>query len=383
MALHFDAQEFEDRKNRLLAEMKTAKYDAMLLFAQESMYWLTGYDTFGFCFFQCMIVEKTGEVTLLTRSADLRQARHTSNVETIVVWEDRAQANPARELRDLLSDRDLLGARIGVEYDTPGLTAFNGRRIDDALSTFATLDDASTLVTRLRAIKSDAEIAYVRKAGALADDALTAAVPLIKRDADESMILAAMQGAVFEGGGDYAGNEFIIGSGEDALLCRYKSGRRTLSENDQLTLEWAGAYRRYHVAMMRTAVTGTPTPRHLELYEAACSALAACEAVMKPGHTFGDVFDAHARAMAAADLTRHRLNACGYSLGAHFTPCWMDRPMFYAGNPVAIEPNMVLFAHMIIADSDTGTAMTLGQSYLTTTEGPECLSRHNLDLIVG
>ena len=135
--------------------------------------------------------------------------------------------------------------------------------------------------------------------------------------------------------------------------------------------------------MMRTALTGKPSERHLELYEAAKSALLACEAAMVPGNTFGDVFDAHAKAMAAADLTRHRLNACGYSLGAHFTPCWMDRPMFYAANPAVIEPNMVLFAHMIIADSESGTAMTLGQTYLTTENSPECLSRHNLDLIVG
>ncbi|QKV17109.1 M24 family metallopeptidase [Oricola thermophila] len=383
MALHFEASEFEERKARLLAEMKDARLDAMLLFAQESMYWLTGYDTFGFCFFQCMIVEANGEIALLTRSADLRQARHTSNVETIVIWEDRAGANPARDLKELLSDRDLLGKRIGIEYETHGLTAANGRRVDTALSTFAELEDASAIVPRLRSIKSPAEIACARKAAELADDALDAAIPLIRAGTDESRILAAMQGAILEGGGDYAGNEFIIGSGEDALLCRYKSGRRTLGKNDQLTLEWAGAYRRYHAAMMRTVLTGKPSSRHLELYEAAKAALAACETVMRPGYTFGDVFDAHARAMAEADLTRHRLNACGYSLGAHFTPCWMDMPMFHAGNEEPVEPNMTLFAHMIIADSDSGTAMTLGQTYLTTDGEPECLSRHGLDLIVG
>ena len=383
MALHFDGQEFADRKSLLLAEMQTAKLDAMLLFAQESMYWLTGYDTFGFCFFQSMIVEKTGEVTLLTRSADLRQARHTSNVETVVVWEDRANANPARELKDLLTDRDLLGSRIGVEYDTHGLTAANGRLLDNALNTFATLEDASQIIPRLRAIKSPAEIAFVRKAAELADDALDAAIPLIKKGTDESLILAAMQGAIFEGGGDYPGNEFIIGSGEDALLCRYKSGRRMLADNDQLTLEWAGVYRHYHAAMMRTALTGKPGARHLELYEAATAALAACEEAMRPGNTFGDVFAAHAKAMADADLIRHRLNACGYSVGAHFTPCWMDKPMFFAANPEPIQPNMTLFAHMIIMDSESQTAMTLGQTYLTTDGAPECLSRQKLDLIVG
>ncbi len=57
---------------------------------QDSMFWLTGYDTFGFCFFQCLVVKADGEMRLLTRSADLRQARATSNIETIVVWRDRA-----------------------------------------------------------------------------------------------------------------------------------------------------------------------------------------------------------------------------------------------------------------------------------------------------
>jgi Xaa-Pro dipeptidase len=383
MALHFDEQEFEERKARLLATMKEAKLDAMLLFAQESMYWLTGYDTFGFCFFQCMIVEKSGEIALLTRSADLRQARHTSNVETIVIWEDRAHSHPARELKDLLSDRDLLGSRIGVEYDTQGLTAANGKALDEELNTFASLQDASLMIPRLRSVKSDAEIKYVKKAAALADEALDAAVPLIKQGTDEASILAAMQGAIFEGGGDYAGNEFIIGSGADALLCRYKSGRRKLTKNDQLTLEWAGAWRHYHAAMMRTALTGKPSARHLELFDAAKAALEAVETAMQPGNTFGDVFAAHARAMSDAELTRHRLNACGYSLGAHFTPCWMDRPMFFAGNPEPIQPNMTLFAHMIIMDSETETAMTLGQTYLTRDGAPQCLSRQELDLIVG
>jgi Xaa-Pro dipeptidase len=63
-----------------------------------------------------------------------------------------------------------------------------------------------------------------------------------------------MQGAVFRGGGNYAGNEFIIGSDKRALLCRYASGRRNLDAHDQLTLEWSGAYARYHAAMMQTLI---------------------------------------------------------------------------------------------------------------------------------
>jgi Xaa-Pro dipeptidase len=382
MALHFERSEFDARRDRLMIEIAEKKLDAVLLFAQESMYWLTGYDTFGFCFFQCLVVKADGSMILLTRSADLRQARHTSIIDNIVLWTDRDGANPAIDLRNLLNDLDLLGARIGVEYDTHGLTAYNGRRLDEQLQTFGQIADASGIVNRLRLFKSPAEIAKVEKAANLADDALDAALPLIKQGGDEALILAAMQGAIFAGGGDYPANEFIIGSGVDALLCRYKAGRRKLSKNDQLTLEWAGVFHHYHAAMMRTVLTGKVSKRHQELFDAARAALLAVEKAMTPGNTFGDVFDAHARTLEAHNLTKHRLNACGYSLGARFTPSWMDMPMFHQGNPEPIAPNMTLFAHMIIMDSETETAMTLGRTYLTTESQPKPLSRHDLDLIV-
>src|SRR5690606_18652858 len=99
MALHFDASEFDSRRERLLAAMEAQNLDALLLFAQESMYWLTGYDTFGFCFFQCLVFKRDGEMVLLTRSADLRQARNTSIIPTVLLWTDRDKANPALDLR--------------------------------------------------------------------------------------------------------------------------------------------------------------------------------------------------------------------------------------------------------------------------------------------
>ncbi|TFF23061.1 aminopeptidase P family protein [Jiella endophytica] len=380
--LHFERCEFDTRRERVLAEMANRKLDAMLIFSQESMYWLTGYDTFGFCFFQCLALKANGEMQLLTRSADLRQARHTSILEAIVIWRDRGNADPVIELRNMLDDMGLLGTRIGVEWLTHGLTGTAGRAVNERLGSFATLRDASDLVPMLRAVKSDAEISHVREAALLADEAFEEALPLIGAGADEADILAALQGHVLKRGGDYPANPFIVGSGRDALLCRYKSGRRRLDASDQVTLEWAGVKAQYHAALMRTVIVGEPTERHQELYAAAREALAAVEEVMRPEHTFGDVFDAHSAVMEEHELVRHRLSACGYSLGARYAPSWMDTPMFHVGNPAVIQPNMTLFAHMIIMDSDTGTAMTLGRTYLTTETEPEPLSRLPLDLQV-
>lgn len=374
MALHFEQEEFEARMDRLQAAMVEAKLDALLLFSQESMYWLTGYDTFGFVFFQCLVVTRTRRMALLTRSADLRQARQTSIIDEIIVWADRAGADPIKALKDHLFELDLLGCRLGIEYDAHGLTARNGRLLDEQLRSFATLQDASDLVPRLRSVKSPAEIAHVRKAAALADEAWRAGIACVRPGAEEAQVLAALQGAVLSAGGDYPANEFVVGSGRDALLVRYHSGRRRLDADDQITLEFAGVYRRYHVAMMETAIVGAARERHPPMYDAAAAALAAVTQTMRPGHTFGEVYDAHARVLQEHGMTSMKLNACGYSLGAAFSPSWMQWPMFYHDNPAEIVPDMVLFAHMILLDSETQTAMTLGRTFLTTEAEPEPLS---------
>ena len=382
MSIHFTAEEMVRRRERTAAAIRGANLDGLLCFKQESMYWLTGYDSFGFSLFQCLVVDADGRVVLLTRLPDLRQARHTSNIEDIRIWKDVEGMNPARDLRALLEELGLGTARLGVELDSYGLKAHDWRLVEAELAGRCTLTDASTLIDGLRAVKSAREIEYVRRAAALADEAWDEAVRLAHPSAFEGDILAAMQGAVFRGGGDYAGNEFIIGSGPGALLCRYFSGRRHLDAEDQLTLEFAGAFRRYHAAMMRTLLTGRPHPEHVSMHAACVDALHACMESVRPGRPMGEVFSAHAAVLDAAGLREHRMNACGYGMGAVYNPLWVDPPMFYEGNAVEMQAGNVFFLHMIVMNSDTGRAMTLGHTVLVTGDGCECLSRSSLDLVV-
>ncbi len=134
----------------------------------------------------------------------------------------------------------------------------------------------------------------MRKAAELANKALDEVISMLREGCDEGELLAAMQGAVFRGGGDYPGNEFIIGSVENALLCRYFSGRRKLSKVDQITLEWAGAYRHYHAAMMRMIPVGIVTDQHQRMFDVCLQSIDACQKALRPGNAIGEVFDAYA-----------------------------------------------------------------------------------------
>ena len=382
MTIQFSKTEYQSRRQEVTSRLKQDGLDGILIFRQESMYYLTGYDTFGYCFFQCLYLDSSGEYSLLTRAPDLLQAQITSTIQDIRVWVDQAGHNPAEDLVAMLDDFQCRGKRLGIELHAYGLTAQLWNRINSVLCEYCELQDASDLVSSLRVIKSPAEIVYVERAAELADDALDEAIRLTAPGVFEGDILAAMHGAIYRGGGDDPANEFILGSGENALLCRYHTGRRHLSDSDQLTLEFAGVYRHYHACLMRTIIVGNPNPQQLAMHQACEEGMHACQNTLKPGATAGEVFTAHAQVMDANGFRNMRMNACGYSLGTTFAPTWMDWPMFYADNPAVIQPNMVYFLHMILFDSENSFAMTLGETFRVTENGSQKLSRHGLDLLV-
>ncbi len=383
MAVHFTSQEFKNRKEKVLMKMNKSNIDALLIFKQESMYWLTGYDTFGYVFFQCLVLDKSGNIILLTRAPDLRQAQNTSIIKDIRIWVDQDRANPNNDLKKILNELKLKNKKVGIEFDAYGLTGKNAILLKESLNDYCDIEDKSELISELRVIKSDEEILYVRKAAELADKALDEVWKNAKTGVNEGKILAEMQKVIFENGGDYPANEFIIGSGHNALLCRYQSEKRILSNPDQLTIEWAGVFKHYHSAMFRTIPIGKADPKHFKMFDACLEALTKCEEKLVPGNTVGKVFNAHAKTLDDHGFKKSRMNACGYSLGATFSPNWMDvPPMIFAGNPLILKTGMVFFMHMILMDSDNLLAMNLGETYLLTEKGNERLGKQKLDLVV-
>ncbi|MED5392518.1 MAG: aminopeptidase P family N-terminal domain-containing protein, partial [Pseudomonadota bacterium] len=72
MPVHFEPTEMKSRRDRVSERLSGLGLDGLLMFKQESMYYLTGYDTFGFSMFQCLIIDGSGNTVLLTRLPDLR-----------------------------------------------------------------------------------------------------------------------------------------------------------------------------------------------------------------------------------------------------------------------------------------------------------------------
>ncbi|MFX0540873.1 M24 family metallopeptidase [Roseovarius sp. S4756] len=383
--LHFDRSEFDQRLANARKLMQRDGLDALLVFSQESLFYLTGFDTKGFVFFQCMVVTADdAPVTLLTRRPDLEQARRTSIIEDIRLWYDAPGADPSSELHEILTEKGLEGARVGVELRSFGLTGDKHELLRQRFTNWCTLVDASHLVRELRLIKSEAEIAYVRQAAELADQSLEAMIEAAGPGVFEGRIAAAGIAPILEGGGDMPPSGPVLGSGDRALLVRSAAGYRHLDAEDQLTIEHAGSYRHYCACLMRTLTIGKAGAAHEDMFSATKDAMAAMTDAARSGNTIGQIDDAHRASFDAAGYGGARMSACGYSLGATYSPSWMDvPPMIHSGNDMPIQSGMILFLHAILIDAPRNLAMSAGYTILTRGAGqaPEVLSRLPLELI--
>lgn len=371
VALRFAEGEYRARQARTRALLRERGLDALLVFAQESHFYLTGFDTAGYVFFQVGIVTADdGPTTVLTRTPDKRQAETNSLYDEVRIWLNAEDANPAVDLRGILGEKGLKGARIGVEFATYGLTAANGRMVESALTGFCTLEDASDIVRGQRLVKSPAELDLVRAAGELADAATMAAINTAKPGVFDTALSGAAVTAMLAGGGDLPSGGPLVNVGPRALFGRGIGGARRIAEQDQVLIELAGSACRYHVVIEHTVAVGAVDPRQERQMAVAIEALERIKQAAVPDERLGTLDDIHRATLDGAGFAHARYAACGYALGCTFKPTWMDvPPMIYTGNPLVLEPGMVFFVHIMIPDATTGLVAGVGQTFAIGADG--------------
>ena len=384
VSLPFSREEHMQRQARCRGKLAAGGFDAMLVFAQESLYWLTGYDTGGYVFFQCAVLTADDKpIVLLTRRPDLYQAKTTSTIEDVRIWWDADDANPAADLKAILEELGLAGRRIAIELNTHGLTGWNLWRVQKTLEGFCALDDDDHLIRKLRLIKSPAEIAYTRRAGVILDHSLDAVIEAARPGVLDSELKAVYLSTILAHGADMPPNAPLFNSGERAIYGRGVSNPRRIETVDQIVVEYPVAYRRYNAKTEWTILFGECSEQQRRMYDAARQTLNKMTDIARPGITLGEIFNAHANGLDGAGFKAHRYGATGYAVGCTFAPTSMDvPPMIYAGNKTVCEPNMILFYHVMMGDRDSGYGMGVGHTLLITEQAPEVLTSLPDDLTV-
>jgi Xaa-Pro dipeptidase len=383
-ALHFTEAEFADRQRRAREELARRGLDGLIVSRIEDQYWLCGLDTQGFTIFHSMFLSVDGGLTHLSRSADLANIAYSSLCRDVRLFDDAHGLSRAGAIKEVLRDHGMQGRRIGVELDSFGMLPDLYLQLRDELDGWCDLVDASDVIRPMRLVKSDQELAYMRRAGEILTEASQSAMALTRPGAFEGDLMGEFQRVVASRDGELCADpNFPMGSGRKALLVRHVAGRGDVGHNDQVTFEPGAAYRHYHVANMFTVLTGPDIdPIHLKMHEACVDALDAVQHTLRPGRTLGEVYEAHRAAFARRGFDHAALRACGYPMGAMWPPTWMEKPVIARGEPQILQPGMTIFTHMILTDRASGRTMLLGETAAVTHGAPEVLTPLPRDPII-
>src|SRR6266576_1696056 len=290
--INFSESEFQERQARIHRELAARGLDGLLVSRIEDQYWLCGLDTDGFVIFHMMFVGAGGQLTHISRTADIASIDYSSLCEDVRVWED-AEGNPkSRVIKEVLESHGMAGKGVGIQLDSFGLLPNLHDELREALDGWCELVDASDLIRLMRLVKSPQELDYHRQAGQILDRASARAIELSAPGADEGHVLAEIYRVIWEAGADIPANRMPMGHGDKAMNVRYVTGRGSIHENDQVTFEMGDAWRNYHVADMFTVLTGPSVdPRHMAMHGACAAALDAVQKELRPGRTLGEVFE--------------------------------------------------------------------------------------------
>lgn len=314
----FAPSEYERRLRELRERMVQRRLDAVVVSDPENLMYLTDYQTTGYSFFQALVVPIDSEPVMITRALEESNVIHRT-------WVDRTRPYPDNgdAIAELVSELKALGLskpRVGFERNSYYFPAYQQDRLLDAYG--AGLVDCFGIVEEGRIRKSAAEIEVMRRAARAAEAGMSAGLRAAVAGTTENEVAAEISAAMFRAGGEFPAVMPYVTSGPRTMIGHATWEGRTIQPGEHVFLEVGGCYRRYHAAMMRTAVNGGLTGSMHQAQETMKRALSELRATMRPGMTVGEV-EKLARDVIEDNTTGARLiTRAGYSIGIAFPPSW-------------------------------------------------------------
>lgn len=342
--LGFSLDEYSRRYELILSLMARAGVEVLLVRGPENITYLCGYETPGYYKYQCLIVTPGREPTLILRRFEEFNAPEYSWLTEYVPVDDweHGPTVAARRLKEMgLADKRIGVEKAGHYYTVEEHETLGGELPDAALV------DATWVVHEARMRKSAEEIAMMRRAAAVLDQAVQAGIEASVAGARDSDVNAVVNKVLMENGGEYMGLPPFVLSGARTCLPHQTARGEVIRDNDLVYFEVSASRYRYAVALMRTVFIGEPDPRWRACAEACIGALEAAMETIRPGVTCEEV-DATGRAVVErAGFGKHFRHRFGYSIGVNYAPDWGEGEIISLrkGEGRPLEPGMTF--HMV------------------------------------
>ena len=387
--LPFSHGEYERRLAKVRRAMEERGIDVLFVEDPSNMGWLTGYDGWSFYVHQGVVVFHDADPLWWGRGQDANGAVRTVWMadEHVASYADHyvqsSVRHPMQDLAAILRERGYGGRRIGLELDNYYFSAKAFLVLQQELPQ-AELVDATALVNWQRGVKSDEEIAFMRKAARIAEKIVDGIVERVEPGRPKNEVVAEIYGDAIRGDGDawgdYAAIVPLLPSGTDAAAPHLTWDDRPFRKGEATFFEIAGCYRRYHTPFCRTVFLGKPPQHLLDAEKALVEGLEEGLDAARAGNPAGAVARALFGALERAGI--HKDSRCGYPIGISYPPDWGERTIsFRKEEETILEPGMTFHFMPGLWMDDWGIEIT--ESILIRESGPaECFCNRPRKLVV-
>jgi Xaa-Pro dipeptidase len=355
---------------RLVRAMGEAALDAVIAISPENFAYLTGFlsPTQPLMRWRhaMALVTADGQTSLVSVDMEQSTIRAKASPGTeIAVWRE-FQFDAMNVLADVLRKHRLEACRIGIEMDY--LPAGDFAALVQLLPQ-ARFVPAQRLFSRLREIKSLAEIEILRRLSRIADRSITEAYHAVRAGSTEMDIAAALTRGIYEQGAEYF-KLMIVATGERSVFPNVGPTERVLEQGDICRVEIFPIIAGYHAGVCRTAAIGAAPPEADRIW----ANLTACKHllldVIKPGASTKKIYELYRKKLAELDLPPISFVGHGIGLFPHEDPYLgptEDQPL-KAGMVLGIEP--------LVYETGFGFGMQNKDMILVTQDGCEILSNY-------
>jgi len=377
----FEKAEYEARLVRAKLAMEEIGIDLLLVASPANHFWLTGYDGQSYYTPQMVAVHADeAEPIWFGRKMDAVGARFTAYMreDSIVPYPDEYVASRERHamqyMAKIIRDRGWGRARVGVEMDDYYYTARWHQILTSELPD-ARFSDAFLLVNWLRLNKSEAELTYMREAGAISAAALGAAIDVARVGLRQSDVMAELYRVTVAGtpeiGGTFPCKPPNAAVGELASAPHLSWTDAPLEPGDMFYIEQGGVRHRYHSPLSRCVYLGAPTQQMLDVTAVIVEGLEAVLAAVKPGEPLESLAAAWQAVISRRGIEKD--NRIGYPVGIGYPPTWGELTCsIRRGDRTIMEPGMTF--HCIPALWLDKYGLVVSETFGVTERGAECFA---------
>lgn len=337
----FPHEEYVRRIDELRQRMSERLMDAVIISDPENLMYLTDYQTTGYSFFQALVVPLENEPFMVTRKLEESNVIARTWVELTRPYPDTGDA--IQMLVSALIEFGLAGKSIGYERNSYFFPAYHQDIFHTTFSR-SRLMDCFGIVEQGRICKSSYEIEVMKKSALAAKAGMKAGLEMCQAGVTENEIGAAISQAMFSAGGEIPAVMPYVASGPRTMIGHASWEGREVQAGEHVFLEVGGCYRRYHTAMMRTAICGKMSDSMHKAQEVMKQALAETRATLRPGITVSDVDNMIRKIVTDNQVGARLITRSGYSIGIAFPPSWDEGyilSLFQRGGEV-LKPGMTM-----------------------------------------